>query len=208
MSNDLKLKIIKASLLHVKNSGFRQSTIGYGCHLLGLSPASARIVDKGPVELVHNVLDQAYIRTLDRVRHKRSTMIDEELAHMTSNSKSIGESMSKEVQPTLFDEPVSAQELTKQAGDPRHISPKQNSEAAQDISAKKKLPYEADINFPSLLKTGIDTYIDNIGPYANYWDEAMALLAHPTNLPESIQLLGNFSDKLAYECGHTDLNVK
>jgi hypothetical protein len=206
MSSDLKLKIIKASLLHVKNSGFRHSTIGYGCHLLGLSPSSARLVEKGPVELVHNILDQAYIRSLDRVRHKRSKLIDEEIAHISSSIKPAGDSAPKEVQPTLFDEPVKTAILNQKLSNGDRIEQKATANSHEAIS-KKKLPYEADVNFPSLLKTGIDTYIDHISPYANYWDEAMALLAHPTNLPESLQLLSNFSDKLAYECGHNDLNV-
>ena len=207
MSSDLRLKIVKASLLHVKSSGFRQSTIGYGCHLLGLSPASARIVEKGPVELVHNVLDQAYTRSLDLVRHKRSKLIDEEIAHLTSDFKSANESAPKEVQPTLFDELLNIHQSNNPINEAQKSSV-EITEATHTAHQKKKLPYEADINFPSLLKTGVDTYIDSIGPYANYWDEAMAMLAHPTNLSQSLQLLGSFSDKLAYECGHSDLNVQ
>ena len=67
MSQDLRLKLIKASLLHVNRSGFTQSSINSACQMLSLSSASSRILDNGPLDLAYKVLDDAYERAYNAI---------------------------------------------------------------------------------------------------------------------------------------------
>ena len=69
MSSDLRLRLLKASLLHVNRSGFTQSSINNACQMLELPAASSRIIEHGPLDMVHSVLDTAY--------NKAYTAIDE-----------------------------------------------------------------------------------------------------------------------------------
>ena len=61
---DLKEKIIKASLLHIRSYGFSERAIIEGCHFLGLSSASKGLIPNKELSLVHHVLDQAYEKSL------------------------------------------------------------------------------------------------------------------------------------------------
>ena len=135
MSGDLRLRLLKASLLHVNRSGFTQSSINNACQMLSLPAASSRILEHGPLELVHNVLDTAYERAYAAIDEDKSDS-------MTQN-----------------------------------------------------------------LKTGLSAYIDEIGLYNTHWDEAMYILAKPSQAADSLSRLDDFTTGLAYRAGAQDLNV-
>ena len=57
--NHLKQSIVNAAILHIKtegrslSTGFSQTAISRGCEDLDLSPASARLLDNGPIALIN-----------------------------------------------------------------------------------------------------------------------------------------------------------
>lgn len=62
MQHKLKKTILEASVLFVNKSGFTQTSLSRGVSILNLSPASHRIVEKGPIELVNFVLDDIHTK--------------------------------------------------------------------------------------------------------------------------------------------------
>ena len=60
---NIKKKILEASLLFIPKTGFTQTTLNHSVNLLNLSSASSRIISRGPIELVENVLNKSYKNT-------------------------------------------------------------------------------------------------------------------------------------------------
>ena len=48
-----------ASLLHVNKTGFTDEALSRGCDDLDLSSASNRLVEDGPIAIVHHILDES-----------------------------------------------------------------------------------------------------------------------------------------------------
>jgi len=58
----LQQKIILASLLHVNKTGFSDEALSRACDDLNLSSASNRLVENGPISIVHHILDEGDIK--------------------------------------------------------------------------------------------------------------------------------------------------
>jgi ubiquinone biosynthesis protein COQ9 len=56
---ELEEKIILASLLHVNKTGFTDEALSRACDDLDLSSASNRLVEDGPIAIVHHILDES-----------------------------------------------------------------------------------------------------------------------------------------------------
>lgn len=54
---DLRNKVILASLLYVNTAGFSELALVKACNDLDLSPASSRLVEMGPIEIVYHLLE-------------------------------------------------------------------------------------------------------------------------------------------------------
>lgn len=58
---ELEQKIIQASLLHIEKTGFTDEALSRACDDLDLSSASNRIVEAGPISIVHHIIDESEI---------------------------------------------------------------------------------------------------------------------------------------------------
>lgn len=67
---NIKKKILNASLLFIPKTGFTQTTLSHSLSLLNLSPASSRLITRGPIELVENVLQNSYKKTYSNLLEK------------------------------------------------------------------------------------------------------------------------------------------
>ena len=84
---NLKEKLIKASLLHVRTCGFSQSAIMEGCHFLGLSSSAKEYLPSKEMDLIHYVLNDAYSKSLSRV----SALINSnEMQFASGNQRNMG----------------------------------------------------------------------------------------------------------------------
>jgi len=57
------------------------------------------------------------------------------------------------------------------------------------------------------IKTAVQIRLSYNVPYLSRWPEAMALQAHPLNLPTSLHLLTSLVDEIWYQAGDKSLNV-
>jgi len=55
---DYRRQIILGSLFHLNTSGFTEKSLSLSCLDIGLSSASSRLVEYGPIEIVYHLLDQ------------------------------------------------------------------------------------------------------------------------------------------------------
>ena len=136
---DIKQKILKASVLHIRSYGFSEKAIIEGCHFLDLSPASKGLIPNNELSLVHHVLDQGYQSAFDTIRSRPA-----------------------------------------------------QSPAGLDTSA---------------ISLGVSEYIMSLAQYAEFWDEAMLILARPSNVMSSLSMLYSFSGGLHREAGGSDGSV-
>lgn len=58
-SDHIRHKIVMASILHIGQDGFSQTAISRACEDLGLSSASARLLDNGPIAMI-NYLNESW----------------------------------------------------------------------------------------------------------------------------------------------------
>lgn len=77
MSLKLKETILQAASLYVHKSGFSQNSLNHAVTLLQLSPASHRIIDRGPIELVQFVMNGIYQNVLN------SLYTDDSVSHLS-----------------------------------------------------------------------------------------------------------------------------
>ena len=68
MSKDLRTMLLKKSILHIHKTGFTQLSINNACQMLNLSPASSRILENGPLDMVNHILDDSYKRSLQAIQ--------------------------------------------------------------------------------------------------------------------------------------------